>query len=278
MMNISKITKVLSLVLATTAFILVSGNLLDATAQRRDPFAQAPYNRPQQPVRSTKSTPTPSNNGASQGSGNSKPTPPVKLGPQVVPAPAIDARINYYKRVREDAAVNGLPIPKVTSVLLLEEMTVTGVFKTTRGYAAIVEARPIDLSYTIYPGEKFFDGQLVAIEENRLVFRKVTKMSNNKFISSVENKPLRKYTLQQEVQGTTPSNESYEPSTAGQTESADNTKSDSDSKVAAPGVIVSPLEEMRNQPAEEETDSADKNKTRRGKTGKKRASKSKKRP
>jgi hypothetical protein len=50
-------------------------------------------------------------------------------------------------------------------------MSVTGIFKTPRGYAAMVEAAPIKLSYTIYPGEKFFDGQLVAVEENRLVFR-----------------------------------------------------------------------------------------------------------
>ncbi len=68
----------------------------------------------------------------------------------------------------------------------------------------MVEAKPIKLSYTIYPGEKFFDGQLVAIEENRLVFRKVTKMSNNKFVTAVENKTLRQYTVEQEVQGTAP--------------------------------------------------------------------------
>ena len=63
-------------------------------------------------------------------------------------------------------------MPKVTSVLTLDEMSVTGIFRTPRGFAAMVEAKPIKLSYTIYPGEKFFDGQLVAIEENRLVFRK----------------------------------------------------------------------------------------------------------
>ncbi|MBN8105900.1 hypothetical protein, partial [Vibrio vulnificus] len=76
----------------------------------------------------------------------------------------------------------------------LSELAVTGIFKTPRGYAAMVEATPIKLSYTIYPGDRFFDGQLVAVEENRLVFRKVTKMSNGKFVASVENKPLRKYT------------------------------------------------------------------------------------
>ena len=97
-----------------------------------------------------------------------------------------------------------MQLPKVTSVLTLEEMAVIGIFRTPRGYAAMVEAKPIKLSYTIYPGEKFFDGQLVAIEENRLVFRKVTKMSNGKFISSVENKALRQYSVQEQVQGTAP--------------------------------------------------------------------------
>ena len=39
----------------------------------------------------------------------------------------------------------------------------------TRGFAAMVEATPFNpkLSYVIYPGESFFDGQLVAIEEAR---------------------------------------------------------------------------------------------------------------
>ena len=36
----------------------------------------------------------------------------------------------------------------------------------------MIEATPIKLSYVIYPGELFYDGQLVAIEENRLVFRR----------------------------------------------------------------------------------------------------------
>ena len=55
---------------------------------------------------------------------------------------------------------------------LLNEMQVTGIFRTPRGWAAMVEATPIKLSYVIYPGESFFDGQLVAIEEGRLVFRR----------------------------------------------------------------------------------------------------------
>jgi hypothetical protein len=55
----------------------------------------------------------------------------------------------------------------------------------------MVEATPIKLSYVIYPGEKFYDGQLVAIEENRLVFRRETVWSNGKRDTAVETKPLR---------------------------------------------------------------------------------------
>jgi len=57
------------------------------------------------------------------------------------------------------------PAPKPTTALLLSEIQVVGITRTPRGYAAIVEATPIKLSYVVYPGERFFDGQLVAIED-----------------------------------------------------------------------------------------------------------------
>jgi len=168
------------------ATLLMSGSLFQANAQR-DPFAKPGYMKPK-----TATGP------AAPGKPGS-PTAPPNFGP-----PGIDARIEYFKRLRETAAANGSPLPKVTSVLTLNEMAVTGIFKTPRGYAAMVEATPIKLSYTIYPGEKFFDGQLVAVEENRLVFRKVTKVGEGKFVASVENKALRKYTVKSEIEGTAP--------------------------------------------------------------------------
>lgn len=269
MMNIAKIKRVLSLASIAVAFILVSGYSSEVSAQR-DPFAKPGYEK-RTDVRSG-STTTISTPGSNPGSKeSSKPK-----GPEPVAPPPIEARIDYYKKLREEAAMNGQPIPKVTSVLLVNEMSVTGIFKTPRGYAAMVEAGPIKLSYTIYPGEKFFDGQLVAVEENRLIFRKVTKWSNNKFVSSVENKPLRQYSIRQEVQGTSPTTEPYDPPQDGRrTEAANNNTPNSNTNT--PGVIVSPLDEMNNQPSEDEKDSA-KGKTERGKKGKKRVSKNRKRP
>jgi hypothetical protein len=55
----------------------------------------------------------------------------------------------------------------------------------------MVEASPIKLSYVIYPGETFFDGQLVAIEEDRLVFRRESRWSDGRREMTVEIKPLR---------------------------------------------------------------------------------------
>ena len=252
MLNKTKLTRFLSLSLAIAGFVLVGGHFSQANAQR-DPFSMPDWKKP-------KKTTTP---------GSPNKTTEKKGPPPVLPvtAPAIDMRINYYKKVREEMAAAGQPLPKVTSVLTLDEMAVTGIFKTPRGFAAMVEATPIKLSYTIYPGEKFFDGQLVAIEENRLVFRKVVKMSNGKFISSVENKSLRQYTVQQEVQGTAPvetnsaKTEVVNPNAATTTTATTTAQTEDKSKTVTPAAIVSPVDEMNKQPESKPEDSVkDKNK------------------
>jgi hypothetical protein len=232
MKNKSRINRTLCFTFAVFTFVLIGGSVAETSAQGRDPFATAPYSKPKV-VRPVTNNP---NTGG--------PAVKVKKGPQVVGAPPIEARIDYYKRIREQAAVNGQPVPKVTSVLLLNEMSVMGIFRTPRGFAAMVEATPIKLSYTIYPGEKFFDGQLVAVEENRLVFRKVTKWSNGKFIASVENKALRKYSLQQDIQGTAPASASSKKPESANAEPADKGS-------AGSSMIVSPLEEMNSKAKED---------------------------
>lgn len=249
MMNKSKITRFLNLSIAAAAFLLIAGHFSTANAQR-DPFEKPGWAKPRSASPAGNSSP----NGAKKAE-KPKPPPPAPVAP-----PAIQERINYYKQLRETAVLNNQPIPKVTSVLTLDEMAVTGIFRTPRGYAAMVEARPIKLSYTIYPGEKFFDGQLVAIEENKLVFRKVTKWSDGKtsrFVSSEESKALRQYTTEQEVNGTAPVETSTTAKTepanapAGNTQpvnTAENTQPQMP-KTVSPGPVVSPLDEMMRQPA-----------------------------
>lgn len=108
-------------------------------------------------------------------------------------APAIQVRIERYRQLRAAAAAAHVAAPKPTTALLLSEIQVTGIFRTPRGWSAMVEAMPLNpkLSYVIYPGESFFDGQLVAIEEGRLVFRRDMVWTDGRKEKSVEIKALR---------------------------------------------------------------------------------------
>jgi hypothetical protein len=115
----------------------------------------------------------------------------VKKEVTVVTPPSIQERISLYKAQKAQAINLQQPAPKATTALLLNEIQVVGIFRTPRGYAAMVEATPIKLSYVVYPGEPFFNGQLVAIEENRLVFRRETRWTNGKREVAVDTKSLR---------------------------------------------------------------------------------------
>jgi hypothetical protein len=260
MIKKSNLLRFLSLSFAAAGLSLVAGNFSPAAAQTRDPFEKPGWAKPKNPA--APKTTVVNKDGKTT---VVKAAPPA---PGPIAPPAIQDRINHYKRLREMAAMNNQPIPKVTSVLTLDEMAVTGIFRTPRGYAAMVEAKPIKLSYTIYPGEKFFDGQLVAIEENRLVFRRVTKWTNGKFVAAEENKPLRQYTVEQEVQGTAPvetattartetttapaaNTGEVKPQESGAAQQAQQPQQPTETKISAPAVIVSPLEEMARQPKEQ---------------------------
>lgn len=153
--------------LASCALFAASGVTPQVFAQGRDPF------------------------------GKYKPPPPRRLKakdapPGVVAPPPIQARIDKYKEQKAAARNALLPAPKATTAMLLSELQVVGIFRTPRGYAAMVEATPIKFSYVVYPGEMFYDGQLVAIEDNRLVFRHETRWSNGRREMAVEAKDLRK--------------------------------------------------------------------------------------
>ena len=115
----------------------------------------------------------------------------VKKSGTVVALPSIQERIEQYKAQKVAAMNAHVAAPKPTTAFLLSEMQVVGISRSPRGYAAIVEATPIKLAYVIYPGERFYDGQLVAIEDTRLVFRRETVYSDGKRERTVEMKPLR---------------------------------------------------------------------------------------
>src|SRR5689334_11156484 len=122
------------------------------------------------------------------------PPPSLKKNAGQANIPSIQDRIALYKAQKVAAMNARMAAPKPTTALLLSEIQVIGISRSPRGYAAIIEATPIKLSYVIYPGEPFFDGQLVAIEDNRLVFRHETVFTDGRRERAVEYKPLRQPT------------------------------------------------------------------------------------
>src|SRR5687767_4302669 len=119
------------------------------------------------------------------------PRPTAKRTQNLVAIPSIQERIAQYRAQKAAAMSARMAAPKPTTALLLSEMQVVGISRSPRGYAAIVEATPINLSYVLYPGERFYDGQLVAIEDNRLIFRRETVFTDGRRERTVEIKPLR---------------------------------------------------------------------------------------
>lgn len=238
MTNTKRSIRILTLAAFVALLIVVGGELTEVSAQR-DPFVKPAWARQREPGRTGTGT-TAGKGAAAENYGT----------------PAIEQRIEFYKRLRQESVASGRPIPKVTSVLALSELSVIGIFKTPRGYAAMVEATPIRLSYTIYPGDKFFDGQLVAVEENRLVFRKVAKVGKNKFVSSVENKTLKKYSDREAIQGTAPP----QAQATSDSQQAPVTTADGSNPAAkmAPVKVVSPLDEMERGASSAEDSKSDK--------------------
>ena len=162
------------------AMLLTSGIVVTTMAQEQQPEKPA--------------TKRVSNGGRDPFRKYEPPKPTVKRLANQSPIPTIQERIGNYKAQKSAAMSARMPAPKPTTALLLNEIQVIGISRSPRGYAAIVEATPIKLTYVIYPGEPFYDGQLVAIEDNRLVFRRETVFTDGKRERSIFEKPLRQPT------------------------------------------------------------------------------------
>ena len=169
------------LFLLSAAIVVVSGFAIGVVAQETEP---------QKPVFSKRSV----SGGRDPFRKYEPPRAMAKRTSEQSPIPTIQERIAHYKAQKVAAMTARMTAPKPTTALLLSEIQVIGISRSPRGYAAIVEATPIKLSYVIYPGEPFYDGQLVAIEDNRLVFRRETVFADGRRERTVEYKPLRQQT------------------------------------------------------------------------------------
>ena len=100
MINKAMILRSITLTFAIAIMICIVGGATETNAQR-DPFAKPGWARTKQP-----------------GTGGVRTGAATQKAPEFTAGiPSIDQRIEYFKRVREEAAANGQTLPKVTSVI-----------------------------------------------------------------------------------------------------------------------------------------------------------------
>lgn len=67
------------------------------------------------------------------------------------------------------------PRPEGVPGLLIDEIVITGLFRTPRGWVAQVRASDQGKSFLLREGDALYDGELVSIGSNEVVFRQVVQ-------------------------------------------------------------------------------------------------------
>jgi len=65
------------------------------------------------------------------------------------------------------------PLPEGLPGLLIDEIDLTGVFKTSRGFVAQVVASNKGKSYLLREGDQLYDGDVVSISQSEVVFKQI---------------------------------------------------------------------------------------------------------
>lgn len=65
------------------------------------------------------------------------------------------------------------PLPEGIPGLMIEEIDLTGIFHTNRGFVAQVLASNKEKSYLIREGDELYDGDVVSITQNEVVFKQI---------------------------------------------------------------------------------------------------------
>lgn len=65
------------------------------------------------------------------------------------------------------------PVPEGPAGLFIDEIDLTGIFRTSRGFVAQVIASNKEKSYLIREGDQLYDGDVVNITQNEVVFKQI---------------------------------------------------------------------------------------------------------
>jgi Tfp pilus assembly protein PilP len=74
---------------------------------------------------------------------------------------------------RTDTEANGAPRPEGVPGLLIDEISVQGIFELNGRMFAQVQTADKDRSYLIQEGDQLYDGEVVSIAQNEIVFKQV---------------------------------------------------------------------------------------------------------
>ncbi|HEX9670682.1 MAG TPA: hypothetical protein VGC93_14515 [Thermoanaerobaculia bacterium] len=67
------------------------------------------------------------------------------------------------------------PRPEGIPGLLIDEIDLTGIFRTSRGWVAQVKAANQAKSYLLKPGDQLYDGDVVSISKDEVVFKQTVQ-------------------------------------------------------------------------------------------------------
>ncbi|MGH9361328.1 MAG: hypothetical protein ACRD2T_05375 [Thermoanaerobaculia bacterium] len=67
------------------------------------------------------------------------------------------------------------PRPEGIPGLLIDEITLTGIFHTRRGYVAQVKATNQAKSYLLKEGDQLYDGDVLSINDDEVVFKQIVQ-------------------------------------------------------------------------------------------------------
>ena len=65
------------------------------------------------------------------------------------------------------------PRPDGVAGLLIDEIDLQGIYRTSKGYVAQVSTRGVHRSYLLKEGDQLYDGDVVSIDRREVVFKQV---------------------------------------------------------------------------------------------------------
>ena len=96
----------------------------------------------------------------------------VKKEPKPISPPSMETRLSEYRNSVRMASINGQAAPDKLSAYLVEELTITGTFRDSKGDGAFVLAGPTKLTFFARVGMRTHDGVIKEVTPTGIKFVK----------------------------------------------------------------------------------------------------------